>query len=279
MEKIRNKPFEELRDIYLERILGEAPIQTPDRRVALHIYSGQRQRYEELHLPADKGLLRRTISPLALSPFDTARLARAISPFAPDGASPLAASARALITTPTTAIAAAWSPPGAEAIPTSYGLGIGLYPQSFGHSGSYVGSTMVAHISNTGDAGVVVALNAWRYDLRDAVAFGVLRRLSPAHTPAAAPAAHAFHPPMASLAGAYQGHMMGAGSLTIQADGRCAIENQGRVVAAHVRRHEHGYWIDNPETPFASGIYQDQTSGQAYVRVGASIYSRRDLAA
>jgi CubicO group peptidase (beta-lactamase class C family) len=249
--------------------LGPTDIDSRERNLrscaSLHVRSQATRRFEPIRLPADSGFFRESISDIPLSVSELIRLVRGLE---------ARKQAIALVRERVRSICPLSSTPWAEATPSQYGLGVGLFGDYWAMTGSYLGSTCA--IRHRPEAGLTIAIgmNAWAPGVRDAI----LERLMSASGGYEAPKAAVRLAPDPSLwPGVYQGLTLNAAVLTVERDGDkfdCRLKGHNGEIRVSLQPDDGLCRIVRRSAPVSIGFYDAPASGGVYARVGAVAYRK-----
>jgi len=254
--------------------LGIAPVKDKPSCAPPHVFIVRREKFEAIRMLVDNGILSDSISPTCLRVTDIAKIGLLMLGETCGAPNLLPAEYRDAMLTTIIKPASVSGGPRAEVLPDGYGLGIGRFSGSWGHNGSYLGTTISLRVAPAVRRVAVVALNAWNFQFRDhltklALVCGPAGLSEPDPEPAS-------EPPSMGVTdvepGVYQGLMMGSGCVVVKPDGDCIFKRAREETPARLVFKDGRQTIQSAGGALTGGFISDPSGGKPILRLGASCY-------
>ena len=275
LEALHGAPF---RTLLGERLLGPLGLDPvpggAPRNAALHSYAPAAARFMPFRIARGGGFLADSIADLWLTPSAVARLGALL--WQPEPLPGALQAGLASIQQP------AFRPPPefvlseGETLPHAVTPGLALYGPAIGLNGSFVGATSSLRVLPQARFAVVVALNAWQANVRDAITDSLVAGAAEAWgiAPAGAAArAEPAAPSLAELAGTYSALMLGMSGALVHPDGRVVVELGGKPVEGCLIETGQGLRLTGPHS-LSTRVLPGH--GEPVLRFGLSAFARID---
>lgn len=273
LEKIHSSDFWTIAsDRILRPLSTELAANGAPGNVRLHTYAAAADRFMPMRLTRDGGFLSHSIADKWLTTRDIARLGSLMWSTAEPSTE--MAAAISLMQRPGSRRNEEVQLSGGEAVPSGSTLGLNIYGPSLGLNGSFVGATCGLRVIPEARLAVVVALNAWQPNLRDAIMDAIITGAAGARgldRPPDRPGIAAALLEVRDLVGTYSALMLGMSHAVIHADGRVLIELAGKTGQARLVRQSNGLALIGPHALSAGILVYPEAP---IVRFGLSAFAK-----
>ena len=241
-----------------------------------HIRSPARGRFEPVRVPPETGVFAHSISRLRVSLEDLLVISSAI---AGEGLPPsISSEAFDRFQTPVIGVPLGCGFPVREAVPTSFGLGLGRFGHLLGQNGSLLGTTCAIRCDPATSIAVAVAANAWAPGLRDWLADLALRVVGACGSPEPRITC-AVDVPVGALAGRFACQALGMPDIQVSLQGstvRIVEDASTAALDASLEIDSDGtLTLGQTSRPWNSfAVSQAPDNGDAFWMIGTSAYRR-----